>query len=179
MNKSIFREKSLERIESPEQLNNYIKVANPGVWVILSAIIVLLAGMLAWGFWGDLSIYTPAFVTRNDGFVPSMKSDVIVLVHEEDAEPIGLGKNVEIDGKMYPISELDSTGECFVLFGGSEYEEDTKRAHYLGHDLGEGQSLWLVPFGVDYDGELQAPEEGYINSRVEISKRSPLSFLFD
>ena len=33
MNREIFREKSLERVESPEQLNDYIRVASPGVWL--------------------------------------------------------------------------------------------------------------------------------------------------
>lgn len=32
MNDKIFRKKSVERMSSPEQLNDYIKVTNPGVW---------------------------------------------------------------------------------------------------------------------------------------------------
>ena len=47
--KSVFREKSLDRIQSPEQLNDYLRVTNPTVWVLLAAVIVLLAGMLVWG----------------------------------------------------------------------------------------------------------------------------------
>ena len=39
---SIFRKKSLERVQSPEQLNDYIKVANPGVWLVLIAVIIFL-----------------------------------------------------------------------------------------------------------------------------------------
>lgn len=179
MNKNIFREKSLERIESPDQLNTYIKVANPSVWVILSAVIVFLTGFLIWGFFGDLSIYTPGFVTTNSGTVPNLKSEVIVLVHEEDAEGIGLNQSVEINGVMYPICELDTSNECFVLFGGDENEQDVKYAHYLGHELGEGQSLWMVPFGVDYSGDTSSFDNEYLNSRVEVLRRTPLSFLFD
>ncbi len=40
--KPIFREKALEKITSPEQLNNYLKVTNPAVWMILAAVILLL-----------------------------------------------------------------------------------------------------------------------------------------
>ena len=41
-NNSIFREKSIERVSSPEKLDDYIKVVSPGIWILLAAIIVLL-----------------------------------------------------------------------------------------------------------------------------------------
>ena len=48
MDNNLFREKSIERVSSPEKLDDYIKVVSPGVWIVLSAIIVLLLGILAW-----------------------------------------------------------------------------------------------------------------------------------
>ncbi len=45
MDKQLFRKSSIERVSSPEQLNDYIKVSNPGVWMILAAIIALLIGV--------------------------------------------------------------------------------------------------------------------------------------
>ncbi len=44
----IFREKSMERVSSPEELNDYIRVTTPSVWIVLIALVVLLVGMLAW-----------------------------------------------------------------------------------------------------------------------------------
>ena len=46
MNEKIFREKSIDRIKSPEMLDEYIKVANPGVWLSLAAILVFVIGGL-------------------------------------------------------------------------------------------------------------------------------------
>lgn len=46
---TIFREKSMERINSPEEMNDYIKVASPGVWMVLLAIIFLFIGIVMWG----------------------------------------------------------------------------------------------------------------------------------
>lgn len=54
MSDQIFRKKSLDRISSPEQLNDYIRVANPGIWMILAAVIILLAGVCVWGIFGHL-----------------------------------------------------------------------------------------------------------------------------
>ena len=41
MSDQIFRKKSLDRISSPEQLNDSIRVAHPGIWMILAAVIML------------------------------------------------------------------------------------------------------------------------------------------
>ena len=53
---SIFREKSLERINSPDQINDYIKVLSPSMWLILFGILfILLAGIL-WGVAGRAEV---------------------------------------------------------------------------------------------------------------------------
>ncbi|MBO4916083.1 MAG: hypothetical protein J5449_12875 [Oscillospiraceae bacterium] len=44
----LFREKSMERVSSPEQLNDYIRVTTPSVWLVLAAVTLLLLGILAW-----------------------------------------------------------------------------------------------------------------------------------
>ena len=42
MQSKLFNKSSMERISSPEKLNDYIQVANPSIWLILGAAIVLL-----------------------------------------------------------------------------------------------------------------------------------------
>ncbi|MEE1200067.1 MAG: hypothetical protein U0L09_05395, partial [Christensenellales bacterium] len=54
MNKQIFNKKSLERIATPEELKDYIRVANPGIWMILSAVTILLVGVCVWAIFGRL-----------------------------------------------------------------------------------------------------------------------------
>ena len=36
----LFREKSLEAIESPESLNDYLRVTSPQVWLVLAAVML-------------------------------------------------------------------------------------------------------------------------------------------
>ena len=55
---SIFRQKSIDRISSPEQLHDYIKVSSPGAWLVLVAIIIFLVGALIWGVKGSITINT-------------------------------------------------------------------------------------------------------------------------
>ena len=51
---SIFRQKSMDRVSSPEQLNDYIRVTTPSVWLVLLAVVVLLVGILAWSIFGKV-----------------------------------------------------------------------------------------------------------------------------
>ena len=45
------------RISSPEQLDDYLKVTSPKVWVLLVAIALLLAGLLLWGGFTTIESY--------------------------------------------------------------------------------------------------------------------------
>ena len=53
----IFREKSIKRVSSPEQLNDYIRVTSPSVWIVMIALVVLLLGMLAWSVLGRIEVH--------------------------------------------------------------------------------------------------------------------------
>ena len=53
-NQTIFRKKAMNRISSPEDLTSYMRVTSPGMWVILAAVIILLAGLFAWAAVGTL-----------------------------------------------------------------------------------------------------------------------------
>ena len=52
----LFREKSIERVSSPEELNDYIRVTSPSVWLVLLGTVVLLVGMLAWCVLGTVAV---------------------------------------------------------------------------------------------------------------------------
>lgn len=60
MDNKIFREKSLDRVSSPEQLNDYIRVTTPSIWVVLFAMLILLFGMIIWGIFGTIEVHNEA-----------------------------------------------------------------------------------------------------------------------
>ena len=71
MESSLFRKSALDRISSPEQLNEYMKVAGPGVWAILAGIAVTFAAFIVWGLTGSIpetvQIGGTVLVTGADG----------------------------------------------------------------------------------------------------------------
>ena len=54
-NTEVFKnKKALERITAPEQLTDYLRVTNPGIWALLTAIICLVVGLCVWSMAGTL-----------------------------------------------------------------------------------------------------------------------------
>ena len=54
--------KTPQRISSPDQLTDYLRVTNPRIWVLLACVILLLAGIFAWASIGTLETVIPVKV---------------------------------------------------------------------------------------------------------------------
>lgn len=99
MNESVFREKSLEKVKSPDNLNEYIRVANPGVWVLLAAVIALLAGLCIWGVFGQLHTEIRTDVRVENGIVTC-------FLPEENAHSVRPGMPASVDGCSGTVTEV-------------------------------------------------------------------------
>lgn len=66
---NIFRKSSLDRISSPERLNEYIKITHPGVWSVLFGCLALLIAVGFWMFFGVIpdSVKATGIVFPQDG----------------------------------------------------------------------------------------------------------------
>ena len=53
---SIFRKKSLDHISSPEEIDDYIQVTKPGMWLVLAAIVLMLTAVIIWGIAGEIEV---------------------------------------------------------------------------------------------------------------------------
>ena len=101
MEKQLFRKSSIERVSSPEQLNDYIRVSNPGVWMILAAVIAILIGICAWGIFGRLDTkISTAGACSNGTFT--------CYVTEEKIGNIKTGTELNVDGKTLSVSEISA-----------------------------------------------------------------------
>ncbi len=94
----VFRRKTLDRIASPEQLTDYLRVTNPGIWVILAAVILLLAGVLAWSMVGTLETKAEVKVVVSDH-----TAQIISL----ESEPLAEGMPLHVIGQEYRIAYAD------------------------------------------------------------------------
>ncbi len=72
MEQQLFRKKSVERISSPEELHDYMRVTSPRLWIVLVAIVVLLAGFIVY-----------ASMARMENTLP-IKMELFELVDEDE-----------------------------------------------------------------------------------------------
>lgn len=99
MEKTVFRKSSLESLNSPEQLNDYIKAASPAVWIVLAAIIAFLCAVFAWIFFG--CIYT-----RVQGVAVNNNGTLSCYVRAEDMLKAGESVKVSVNGTDYTVTEI-------------------------------------------------------------------------
>lgn len=96
MANNLFREKSLKRISSPEDLDRYIRIPSPGIWLILAAMIVLLVSGCLWGILGRLETVVTVAGTVSGG-------EMTVSLSSADAAEIEPGMEVVMGDKAVGI----------------------------------------------------------------------------
>ena len=99
-NPGIFRQKSIDRITSPEQLTDYLRVTNPGIWVLLAAIILLLGGLFVWSMVGELETVAQGVAVVENGSAQIMVTDTV----NSDIES---GMKVRIAEKEVSIASVE------------------------------------------------------------------------
>ena len=107
MDNQIFREKSVERMSSPEELNKYLRVTNPSIWAILCAVIAFLTGLIVWASVGTLE-------TRAEGIAEARNGIVTIIVTGDRASLVEEGMTVEIDEETTVLSsvQMDEYGRA-------------------------------------------------------------------
>lgn len=158
MSKPLFRQKSMEKITSPEQMNDYIRVSNPGIWMVLAAVIVLLAGVCVWGIFGrlDTSLQTGG-VCQN--------GRLIVYISEKDFSDISEKTIVSVNGNEYTPSDIAS----------SPIQLDDSADSYLLHLSGLSKGDWAYALEVDSSGLA----DGTYTVSVITERIKPLDFVLN
>lgn len=113
MEDSIFRKKSLERIKSPEELNDYLHVTSPAIWLVLGVIIFLLAALFLWSGFTSYESSALGKGTVSGGTI------TVTFDDENAAANIESGMNVTVGNVTGVISSVgrDSEGRIVALAG--------------------------------------------------------------
>ena len=88
-------------MSSPEQLNDYIKVTNPGVWMALAAIVILLIGVCVWGVFGKLETKLPVAAVSQDG-------QTVLYVKEDNIASVRENMSVYVGDETYKVTSVSA-----------------------------------------------------------------------
>lgn len=157
MNGQLFRKKSIERVSSPEQLDEYIRVSNPGIWIVLAAIVILLIGVCVWGVVGHLD-------TRVSAVAISENGQTMVYIKEAEAASVQIGIPVEINGETYTVTEIAEEPAPVNA-------QVPAYALHVG-DLQNGE--WVFTAKLD-----RAPADGIYPAELIVESVSPMHFVLN
>lgn len=192
MKESLFRKKSLDRITSPEQLNDYIKVSNPSVWLVISALIIVAISFSIWAFSGNITSEissTGVFQENSSGeldlvvcYVDANYSEKIlegmpVRIYEKN-KPL----NTYVNGKVVKISQNPVKQEDILHSYSSEYVAESILSSEYGVEV-------LIKINKNSEGNYEwanneVGESSFISlddlCKVDIITESvtPINFLF-
>ncbi len=152
----LFREKSLEAVESPESLNDYLKVTSPGVWLVLAAVIALLIGSLLWGVFGHIR-------TTADFAVAVTGGKSVCYVTYDAINAVMARGVIRVEGADYPLKTDVETSLDFI-------SEDTSPRVLLAGNLKVGDVVIQVPVITDL-------ADGYYTGEVVTEDLQPISLL--
>ncbi|MDO4188537.1 MAG: hypothetical protein Q4D29_06055 [Lachnospiraceae bacterium] len=160
MDNNIFREKAIDRIKSPDALDEYIKVANHGTWMCLVAILVFVVGGIIFSIFGNLESKVPTAVVVSD-------NDAVCYLCDEKIQYVSDDMWVEIGNVRYKLGEHSSEMKKLRV----DDEDDEKLLYIMGNEA-DG---WYY----SYPFEVSGLEEGTYKGEMIIDSVRPISFLIN
>lgn len=160
MNNNLFRKKSLDRISSPEQLTDYIKVSNPSVWIVLGAVVVLLISVLIWSVFGTLPTTLKVTAYVEDGVA-------VCYVDSGTSAKLKSGMEVKIGNTTGTVDEVSATPVSLTELNKKYGDVDTAKA------LSVGTLNYLVK------SKISIESNGIYEMVITIDKVKPISFVLN
>lgn len=152
----LFREKSLEAVESPESLNDYLRVTSVGVWLVMAAVIAILVGGILWGIFGHICTTAQVAVSVSE------EKSVVYVPYTAINQALDQGV-VSVDGADFPL-RTDTDLDITVI------SEATSPRVVLAGKLNIGDVVFEVPVIIDLPA-------GCYTGQVVIEDLRPISLL--
>lgn len=159
---SIFNKRATEKLRNPDDLDKYVRVTNPSVWIILAACIVLAGGLLGWGLLGTVSTNVDCLGTCIDG-------EAICFLPSDKAADVNEGDEAIVDGTVMTVSSISE-----VPLSASEAKLWLD-SDYLQSTLMDGDWAYLVKF----EGDVSDLAEGRpVPVSITTDRVAPVTMVF-
>lgn len=163
---SMFSERARQKLRSADDLNKFVRVTNPSVWVILGACAAMVAGVLAWAFFGSANTNIEVQGTYVDG-------QALSLLSPDEVQGVDLGDLANVAGKQTTVAEVASkpvsAREAEALLGGDDF---------LTNTLMQGGS-WAYLVRYDTLEDTEGLEDGVpISVNITTEQLAPIKLIF-
>lgn len=169
--RSIFRQESLDRVESPEKLDKFIKASRPSAWVAVIALLVLAIAVIVWGFTGRIpKVYVTKGVSFADG-------NIYCYIVPDDISAITQGCQVNItlpDNDMIggTVAEVST-----VPYSGKEISDLLKKDWLAYQFVQDDYGVYM--YQVRIETKETVPVDYIVSASIITDNVKPLVFLFN
>ncbi len=158
----IFREQSVQKMASPDKLDDYIHVTNPSVWMVLGAVGILLICAFIWSISGSIPTTITKLFIANGG-------ELVSYVSTTEAAKVKIGMSVDVSGTPGTISAIGTSP--------LSYDEATEQlpGDYAAHVMELSQ--WNVPITVTSAKDVA--DGAFIDVSIVTESVRPIDFLLN
>ena len=153
-NNSLFRDKSLEQFTAPEQLNDYIRVIRPSLILVMAAIIILLCGIVLWGYFGSIDSHEDTTCIVNNGLIHTYISSSL-------SNEISSSSTIMVGDKEYKIRTISNELKAGALM------DDTELSYF---------HLDSNDYVIALSGDCDLPDGAY-QGKVIMARIRPISLI--
>ncbi len=176
-NKNLFRQESIERMQSPEKTDEYIRVSTPKAWILVISLLLVVTGVIVWGFTGSI----PKTVSVSGVMVQEYDGDVLCLLPVDVAGQYLVGHESHItlpDG-----SGIKGTVD-FISKDPLSYEEVGKMTSSdwrLRAVWGEENTVYKYAVGIKYDKNdaQKLADRELVTVSVVLSDIRPIEYILN
>ena len=155
MENGLFRKKSLERISSPEELHDYMRVTSPRLWMLLGAITALLVGFIVYASTATMENTMPIKVEISQTELQENEAGEIEYVTDIHAYLPSHMKEQVNNGMMVRIGREETT------------------VSYIG--VREDDTIFLL---IHSDRDYLPLPDGEYDAELVLESTTPISFLW-
>ena len=102
MEQPLFKKEDLKRVSSPEQLNDYLHVTTPVTWIVLAAVVLILASLFIWSSVTAVESYAAGEAEVRGGVLTLRFDDA------DKAARVEVGMNVKVGDLTTPVLSVGS-----------------------------------------------------------------------
>ena len=161
VNSTIFNKKAAEKLRSPDDLDKFVRVTNPSVWVVLAACVALLAGLLAWGVFGAV---TSSVSTTG----VAINGKAMCFLDAEDAAKVHAGDDASVSGEPMHVASVAAVPVSQKEAG------EILASDYLVHALVKGDWAYQVTFDGDASDLTNAVP---LTVNITVESDTPISLI--
>ena len=96
-------------LSSPEQLNDYLKVTNPKIWMLLVAVILLVVGLVVWGSVAAVESYATGTAQARAGEL------TVTFDNADRAQQVKAGMAMEVGGVETEVLSVGTSEDGSIV----------------------------------------------------------------